>query len=100
MERDQPRPCEENGWQRSPRSERRQKKNPRGKSTHRRCAEPAALLFDSSIWIRPQQSTVRSSHQSQRSLQRQDGYIAHQSQAFVGADNFKKVVPNLRFTES
>jgi len=73
-------------------------KNPRGKSTHRRCAEPAGLLFGTPIWIRSQQSIVRTLHQSQLSLQRLDGYPAHQSQAFLGADNLKKVVPNLRFT--
>jgi hypothetical protein len=29
------------------------KKNPLTKSSHRRCAEPATLLFGTSIWIRP-----------------------------------------------
>ncbi len=29
------------------------KKNPFTTSSHRRCAEPATLLFGTSIWIRP-----------------------------------------------
>jgi hypothetical protein len=39
------------------------KKNPRPKSTHRHCVEPVALLFDTSIWKRRQQSILQSLHQ-------------------------------------